>query len=34
MQVLDVQTRDVGIMNISSDWPAAVTYYVNFEGLK
>ncbi|WP_114973723.1 glycerophosphodiester phosphodiesterase family protein [Rhodoferax ferrireducens] len=34
MQVLDVLTREVGIMGIFSDWPATVTYYANCIGLK
>ena len=34
MQVLDVLSKDVGIMGIFSDWPATVTYYANCAGLK
>lgn len=34
MQVLDVLSKDVGIMGIFSDWPATVTYYANCMGLK
>ena len=34
MHVLDVLSKDVGIMGIFSDWPATVTYYANCAGLK
>ena len=33
MTVLDVLARQVGIIGIFSDWPAAVTYYANCMGL-
>ena len=34
MRVLDVLARDVGILGVFSDWPAAVTYYANCMGLR
>jgi glycerophosphoryl diester phosphodiesterase len=34
MTVIDVLARDVGILGVFSDWPAAVTYYANCMGLK
>jgi glycerophosphoryl diester phosphodiesterase len=34
MKVIDVLARDVGILGVFSDWPAAVTYYANCMGLK
>jgi glycerophosphoryl diester phosphodiesterase len=34
MRVIDVLARDVGILGVFSDWPAAVTYYANCMGLK
>ncbi len=34
MQVLDVLTKEVGILGIFTDWPATVTYYANCMGLK
>jgi glycerophosphoryl diester phosphodiesterase len=34
MTVLDVLARQVGILGVFSDWPAAVTYYANCVGLK
>lgn len=33
LQVLDVLTKDVGILGIFSDWPATVAYYANCQGL-
>lgn len=33
-EVLDVLTKDVGIIGIFSDWPATVTYYANCMRLK
>jgi glycerophosphoryl diester phosphodiesterase len=32
--VIDVLARDVGVLGIFSDWPAAVTFYANCTGLK
>ena len=34
MRVLDVLAREVGVLGVFSDWPAAVTYYANCMGLK
>jgi glycerophosphoryl diester phosphodiesterase len=34
MRVLDALARQVGILGVFSDWPAAVTYYANCMGLK
>lgn len=34
MKVLDVLAKDVGVLGVFSDWPAAVTYYANCMGLK
>ena len=34
MRVLDVLARDVGILGVFSDWPAAATYYANCMGLR
>jgi glycerophosphoryl diester phosphodiesterase len=34
MRVIDVLAREVGILGVFSDWPAAVTYYANCMGLK
>ena len=34
MKVIDVLARDVGILGVFSDWPAAVTYYANCMGLR
>lgn len=34
MQTLHVLAKDVGIIGISSDWSATVTYYANCMGLK
>jgi glycerophosphoryl diester phosphodiesterase len=33
-RVIDVLARDVGVLGIFSDWPAAVTFYANCTGLK
>ncbi|MCI0465959.1 MAG: glycerophosphodiester phosphodiesterase [Beijerinckiaceae bacterium] len=33
-RLLDVLTREVGIIGIFSDWPGTVTYYANCMGLK
>jgi len=32
VSVLDVQAKDVGIMDVFSGWHAAVTYYANCAG--
>lgn len=34
LRVLDVLAKDVGVLGVFSDWPAAVTYYANCMGLK
>jgi len=34
LELLDVLAKDVGILGIFSDWPAAVTYYANCMGIK
>ena len=34
MRVLDVLHRQVGIIDIFSDWPATVTFYANCVGRK
>jgi glycerophosphoryl diester phosphodiesterase len=34
MRVIDALAKDVGILGVFSDWPAAVTYYANCFGLK
>ena len=34
MRVIHALARDVGILGVFSDWPAAVTYYANCMGLK
>jgi glycerophosphoryl diester phosphodiesterase len=34
MRVIDALAKDVGILGLFSDWPAAVTYYANCFGLK
>ena len=34
MQVIDVLARDVGVLGIFSDWPAATTFYANCAGLR
>jgi glycerophosphoryl diester phosphodiesterase len=34
MKVIDVLARDVGVLGVFSDWPAAVTYYANCMGLR
>ena len=33
-RVIDVLAKDVGVLGIFSDWPAAVTFYANCTGLK
>ena len=33
-RVLDVLNKDVGVIGVFSDWPAAVTFYANCAGLK
>ena len=33
LEMLDVLTKDIGIIGIFSDWPATVTYYANCMGL-
>ena len=33
-RVLDVLAKDVGVIGVFSDWPAAVTFYANCAGLK
>jgi glycerophosphoryl diester phosphodiesterase len=33
-KVLDVLGRDIGILGVFADWPAAVTYYANCMGFK
>ncbi len=34
MTVIDVLAREVGVLGIFSDWPAALTYYANCMGIK
>ena len=34
MKVIHALARDVGVLGVFSDWPAAVTYYANCMGLK
>jgi glycerophosphoryl diester phosphodiesterase len=34
MKVIDALARQVGVLGIFSDWPAALTYYANCMGLK
>jgi glycerophosphoryl diester phosphodiesterase len=34
MKVIDVLAKEVGILGVFSDWPAAVTYYANCMGFK
>jgi glycerophosphoryl diester phosphodiesterase len=31
--VIDVLAREVGVLGIFSDWPAALTYYANCMGV-
>jgi glycerophosphoryl diester phosphodiesterase len=34
MKVIDVLAREVGVLGIFSDWPAALTYYANCMGIR